>query len=474
MKIDFTATFAGKHIHVIQNSGPEKSVSDLRKFMRTFSIHSTLLILGRAYAGLENRIDDPDFNGIQSVKHGLPYLAMLAMENCRLRSGQTFNAAALKRAFELYSSLREPVLDELAPIENLTLDQSVETLENFQTRIKRLKEGAIESHMLRQGLHSFHHQGELRHILPRTDLLLRVLWPTVKGGQGITPTNDIATIHSMEYLDVIKYGLLFSGRAQMVPHRRGTIEPYTDKEIASFPPKAARFFDKEKQAQFLNKMSADVDKFRSLANQQIPSDQYDKYRFNPLVRYPIIRIARKHGDARFYVPCIRLLYGRTTEGLYYDLSDYYQTHCEDTQKFRSAFGYVFQEYVGHLMKKALHPDQVLEEWQYHRNGKLVDTPDWIYIEGNRAVIVEVKQSALFLETKKFGDLANLRADLQKNVGKAVKQLNQFDLDMKSPGEALATLASVTEERARPSLRRIQSFRTARKCPKIKGFGAERW
>jgi hypothetical protein len=39
---------------------------------------------------------------------------------------------------------------------------------------------------------------------------------------------------------------------------------------------------------------------------------------------------------------------------------------------------------------------------------------------------------------------------------------------------LSNRLPLSEERARPSLRRIQSFRTARKCPKIKGFGAERW
>ncbi len=428
-------TIAGKHVHAIPSRRAAATMKELRKYIRQFSVDSALRELSLQCAQLENHNKYITQDGITT--HVLSYLSMLAIECCREKSGRHFNTAALHSAVEIYWALRDPVLEELERIDKelMQVQEAAELLV-----LSRAKQEALEAFLIRQGLHAFHYQGEQRHLLPRTHMLLSTLWPMIESGQGISPTSDIRQIHGMEFDEITRYGQVFSGRASS----DGMIIPYTDSEAERIPSGLRDLFNQQKLAEFLERFSIDLTTFRDLCKQIMPTDDYDKYRFNPLIRHPIVRIPRKHGETRYYVPCIRLLHERTTEGLYHDLSDYYRDRAVGSQKFRNAFGLVFQAYIGRLLLEALGPTCVHAEWKYVRDGQPVDTPDWIVVENNKAVIIEVKQSALFLESKKFGKTENLARDLKKNVGAAVKQLKHFDTDIQKRLPGLSKLLNVAQ------------------------------
>jgi hypothetical protein len=183
---------------------------------------------------------------------------------------------------------------------------------------------------------------------------------------------------------------------------------------------------------------------RSKASKHVPPNEaYDPYRFNPLIAHPIIRpqiqpLGVADGSRRVYfLPSRRLLLLRATNGLYHDLAN---AHASTGKRnpFRTAFGYVFQEYVGTLLRAAFGPDRVLREWVYED----VDTPDWVVLEGEKAVVIEVKQSGQFLISKMWGHLDDLRKDLSKTLGHAMGQLHRFDRALSRKVAGLEPLANV--------------------------------
>ena len=128
------------------------------------------------------------------------------------------------------------------------------------------------------------------------------------------------------------------------------------------------------------------------------------------------------------VPIPRLLLERITRGIYFDLADYFKGHSK-ANKFREAFGHVFQSYVGRLFEKSDKKMKLLPEWKYGRPEKR--TSDWIIIENDKATIIEVKQSGLFLPAKTLGDLDKVKDSLVKTISQAAKQMLSFENDIRS-------------------------------------------
>jgi hypothetical protein len=177
-----------------------------------------------------------------------------------------------------------------------------------------------------------------------------------------------------------------------------------------------------------------------------PRESYDQYRFNPLTVYPLVRPDVNPDPANgpvYLVPCRRLIVERVTQGLYHDLAKHHMK-SGGANPFKVAFGYVFQNYVGLLLGHALRPDTVHGEWKYGVNASVRDTPDWIIIEGSRAVLIEVKQSGLFLDAKMWGQLVALRKDLKKTLAEAAHQLAAFEEAVVSGVPGLERLKAVTE------------------------------
>jgi hypothetical protein len=159
---------------------------------------------------------------------------------------------------------------------------------------------------------------------------------------------------------------------------------------------------------------------------------YEKFRFNPLLLKPAIipDCNPQPGSSQVYItPIPALIYRRVTTGLYFTLSDYFKEN--NKKPFRETFGAVFQEYVGLLLKKAVGELNVQGEWRYGPKGSTKDTPDWFVIQNGTALLIEVKQSGLYLNAKKWGQLDEIQKDLKRNIGAGVHQMWEFENDRRT-------------------------------------------
>ena len=140
------------------------------------------------------------------------------------------------------------------------------------------------------------------------------------------------------------------------------------------------------------------------------------------------------------MPIPDLIIEKITQGLYFGLSDEFK-EAGGKNKFRDTFGFVFQEYVGTLLTNCLSRETILSEWIYAKQH--TRTSDWIILKDCRAIFIEAKQSGLYLEGKKWGELQKIRNELIKTIAEGVKQLWRFEQDILSQKyEKLRALSDV--------------------------------
>ena len=127
----------------------------------------------------------------------------------------------------------------------------------------------------------------------------------------------------------------------------------------------------------------------------------------------------------------QLLCDKLTTGLYFYLVDRFKRSGK-SNLFKEIYGYVFQEYVGDLLHFYLHSWKIIPEIRYTKGkGRSQDSIDWFIKSNNKLIMIEVKQSSIFLTSKQNPSLGTITADLKKTVIKAVNQLNMTETDIMS-------------------------------------------
>jgi hypothetical protein len=116
--------------------------------------------------------------------------------------------------------------------------------------------------------------------------------------------------------------------------------------------------------------------------------------------------------------CLSLKLGQY---LYFDFIDKYSVPGQGNV-FKQAYGSAFQEYIGVLLKNHFRSWHVIPEVRYLKKKNQVDTVDWILRRDDRVVLIEVKQSSVFLDTKTTGSLDSFKLDCRKTLCKAFDQL----------------------------------------------------
>jgi hypothetical protein len=180
----------------------------------------------------------------------------------------------------------------------------------------------------------------------------------------------------------------------------------------------------ENQVCFAKWLSSSYQEFRDIFSSELR--EYRTSRFNPLIKKPLLQIERNVNQEQlktYISPVPRLIYEKITNGLYYELTQAFSN--ENYNSFRSAFGNVFQEYVGLLLKKTIGENGIVSEFKYGANSNKKDSIDWIVINGRTAIFIEVKQSCLYLSAKQTGDGHEIEKNLNKTIGKAINQLWSF-------------------------------------------------
>jgi len=385
----------GKDI-VVYGRLKRTSVDEFRRHLRKHPTYELLRVLGRVGWSIEG----PLAGQVPFTMHGVACISMCAIlfSNDHRSSRHPIDAKYLAHLFDLFFHLTDPISEG---------------------------SGSAEEYMLRAGEHQFIYQGDLLHQLPRMWLILDELWKAVPEAisQVPDPLASFSSLSGLEFEQACIIAFAVAGASQ-----RGELDPFSKYPDGSAKTKLAAAFSERNKRAFLQWVSADYGTVRNKASaSKPPSDAYLMYRFNPLRVFPLIRpdVAIEGGTSdTAFLPVWRLLFERVTSGVFHELAEAHNLG-NNNNPFRNAFGHVFQAYVGRLLREALTNSDVKPEWKYDLNGRTVDTPDWIVVEGNRAVVIEVKHSALLFETKQWGDLESLRGDLRKSIGTAVRQLATF-------------------------------------------------
>jgi hypothetical protein len=193
-----------------------------------------------------------------------------------------------------------------------------------------------------------------------------------------------------------------------------------------------------KARSLLNWMSISMTEFSERSSKfkkATPSEELDKYRFNPLFIKPIIQneginSLRDHVIA----PIPRLIIDKCTTGLYHELSRPFEN--QKSNPFRIAFGNVFEKYVDMLTKKSINNYRIYSEidMQYTVAGKEGKHPDLAISKDNELLLIEVKQSSLFLFAKITGNKSKIENDLSKTVLDGLIQILEFEKNIHKSDE----------------------------------------
>ena len=380
---------------------PLVSVQQLRQQIRRFPTYLALRQFGQLSALMLASGRSTEFvGGLPLQAHALPYLALVSIESSNDYRGMRIDEAGLRKLASMYLSLSMP---------------DPETLDT--------RRGALE--FLLATSQTLGHQGEMWNQTARTLSLFKDIWRRVPQANGIDPQSDLSKAVGIDLDRIVFFGQSFSGGAG-----QGHTRP--------FPQSVAAIFDRDAQREFLGWASADYGTIRQWPRPAgtDPNPMLELYRFNPLALYPMIRPDvdpdpnPNHGPL-YLIPCPRLLYERVGRGLYHLLAERYRGAGSENP-FRTAFGFVFQEYVGTLLRNAVGTENVLAERRYPSADGDIDTVDWFVLQDDCVVLVEVKQSSLTLRTKTTGDLDVAIGDLRKTLGKAATQLYRTERDLAKP------------------------------------------
>jgi hypothetical protein len=107
-------------------------------------------------------------------------------------------------------------------------------------------------------------------------------------------------------------------------------------------------------SKIINKISADPDKFRKAYDKMKQNDRrFRMYDFNPLLSYPLLKPWK--GVDRMVAPLPELILHRISEGIYYEMLTTHGT------RFTEWFGYLFEEYVGEILRNSVSSDKIWTE-----------------------------------------------------------------------------------------------------------------
>ncbi|MEL6402298.1 MAG: hypothetical protein AAFR26_24965, partial [Cyanobacteria bacterium J06626_4] len=159
--------------------------------------------------------------------------------------------------------------------------------------------------------------------------------------------------------------------------------------------------------------------------------RFRMYDFNPLLAYPIIRPCQ---NKQFYTPdkdfihapVPELVASRISTGIFYQMYNAYGT------EFSQYFGFIFEYYVGLVLKECLLSEQLfsesdIREFYPTEKGKL---PDWVIVDGSTLLLFECKATRFSRAAQAIASEDSVNNSLAQ-VKKGLKQLASFISDCKA-------------------------------------------
>lgn len=203
--------------------------------------------------------------------------------------------------------------------------------------------------------------------------------------------------------------------------------------------------DDEGILNMLNCITADPNRFRQKYAEMKQKDRlFCMYDFNPLLTYPILRPWAHHNaksmlDDRIVAPLPDLVAYRISTGIFYEMFNSYN------EEFSRYFGFLFEAYVGRLLKafvpaKNLYSEDMIREKNPSYSGKV---PDWIVLEGSTAILIECKATRFSLPALSTGAEESVNKSLAQ-VLKGLKQLHEFRTAIIEKNHSLMSFTSCSK------------------------------
>lgn len=397
-------------------NAPPSTLDDLSSFLRQFTLARFLKIVGGVAGEYERGLRR--LHGVEVRSYSLAYLALVAVEASSDQATSAPSRADVARALRKFYGLPEPLL----------------------TEVDARPDAALE-HAIRASYVQLSGNVNLGNVLARAWLIYGVAWARSAKSALFGIASAIADATGLTLEQLMFLGYAFSGQA----HNQGYVTPYATAKLASLPGYLG--IGEAEQARFLDWSTASYDQIRrAAASFPVPSRDYEKYRLSPFVSRPLVRADALPAEAptdALLAPAPAYLARRVTEGVFHALSGAHQG-VGSKNPFRTAFGYAFQEYVGMLLEAGSLPGSVLAEWKYPTAAGEQDTPDWLVLDGDRVIVIEVKTSVVDLKAKVLGHLELVAKSLKRNLAKAADQLLTFRSDVERQASGLERLANVRE------------------------------
>jgi len=198
----------------------------------------------------------------------------------------------------------------------------------------------------------------------------------------------------------------------LVGNKDGHFWIYDEEKINEFNAKTKITFQLDSHEKFVKWCSGDYETILK-----------EKHLLPPFVIHPIIETktkpTKKDGEV-FMIASPHYIQDKVTYGLYFTLIDRFNKGgCNN--KFKELFGIVFQEYVGELLKFYFKTWEIIPEIKY-KKGKhnFQDSIDWFILKDDKLIMIEVKQSSLFLKSKYDPSSEGIKSDLRKTVIEGVQ------------------------------------------------------
>jgi hypothetical protein len=394
------ASVVGKNIFTYVPKGNKSYThKDISQYLKKFKLCDALRLIGEFSFNVFKHTEGTFvYKDIPITLGILAYLSMRLVENSNDYRSSDMSKDDLLVAIDMYFGLADPFM------------------ENNENPLGCL---------LRAGASQFDYDRELRHTIPRTLVLYQRVWNQLEECASLNISEALQNMIGLSLNELLGLSFTFFSTAS-----RGYLQ--TIENLEQFPEPLQKILAPEKQQAFLDWISCSYQEFRVLSRAKAPpSEKYEHFRFNPLYVKPAITPDRspKQGMGQVYItPVPTLINYRVTNGLYFALSDYF-SELTGTRAFRDSFGYAFQTYAGILLRQAFGKENVIPEWEYVHKKNRKNTPDWIVICNGRAVVLEIKQSGLFLPAKLWANEEDIRKNLKDNVGKGALQMWKFQNDL---------------------------------------------
>ena len=239
-----------------------------------------------------------------------------------------------------------------------------------------------------------------------------LLFEEAGSGSNYNIPNNFHRITGLSIKQFMQIGMVLSSARQGPYKTTGTLnQSWIDKGIDV----GIDALKEDKIQNFLNVASCDYEKFSITAHQtsfKVSDNKFILYEFNPLKKYPFIKI---HTE-RWVAPNPDLVIDRVSSGIYYDLLD------DGGKTFTDNFGPIFEKYIGNLICSVYTKGKILKEKEYgdKRNRKR-GPADWTVLDDSCAILIECKSFAPNLRIKSLASQTDIE-DYTVKIADAVEQV----------------------------------------------------